>query len=102
MIVSLFEKSPSLYAYVIWLLTNIEQYFHKLSVWLTRFQKNCADFVALRNISYKFGVSIGRSSVVSINSSRNCVQPPVSDAYVLACVLEWYKKIAVNVIIYQP
>jgi tetratricopeptide (TPR) repeat protein len=31
MIVSLFEKSPSLYAYVIWLLTNIGQYFHKLS-----------------------------------------------------------------------
>jgi hypothetical protein len=24
---------------------------HHHSVWLTRFQKNCADFVALRNIS---------------------------------------------------
>jgi hypothetical protein len=25
---------------------------HLHTVWLTRFQKNCADFLALRNISY--------------------------------------------------
>jgi hypothetical protein len=28
---------------------------HHHTVWLTRFQKNCADFVALRNISYLKG-----------------------------------------------
>jgi hypothetical protein len=29
---------------------------HHHSVWLTRFQKNYADFVALRNISYNFKI----------------------------------------------